>query len=436
MRQTLKGRLTLWYFFSVGIIFLIFSVAISVLLWITLQNQIDHHVYIAVKEAHQIVKNYQASEREALIKNLVSGQGMTVVVLSPDGTPILETNSPDIALITEHQLQKIMLSQNLFDSEPTLFTESDIRFAAIPTPVRAGKGVVAVGYSTKILYAAFYRMLLILAAAVVLLVLPATYLGYKLLQKQLRPLEEIALYAKSISSPSPSRRIQLKHPTEELLTIQDSLNYMLDKIRGFFSDAAHALKTPLAVLRSKIETIKLAQPAKNELLRTIDQTNETVQDLLYLSKIGQADNQSTPINVSAIMAKLLELATVLTSHKQISVTSDIQPDVIVSANEKMLTRALSNLVQNAVNYTKNHGQVELKLTQPAEKIFIVIRDTGIGISKKDLPNIFRRFYRGQNTILPGSGLGLPIAKAVIESLGGSIAVHSRLRQGTTVTVTF
>lgn len=433
--STLKGRLTLWYFFSVGAIFLVFSVAISVLLWITLQNQIDHHVYIAVKEAHQIVTNYQAGERDELIKNLVSAQGMTVVVLSPDGAPILETNSPDVALITEHQLQKIMLSQSLYESEPTLFTESDIRFAAIPTPVRAGKGVVAVGYSTKILYAAFYRMLLILAAAVVLLVLPATYLGYKLLQKQLHPLEEIALYAKSISSPSPSRRIQLKHPTEELLTIQDSLNCMLDKIGEFFSDAAHALKTPLAVLRSQIETVALAQVSKNKLLLTIDQASDTIQDLLYLSKIGQVKNQPKPVNVSAIMANLSELAIALGSNKQISLTSKIEPDIIISGNEKMLTRALSNLVQNAVNYTLAKGQVELKLTQKNSQIIINIHDTGIGISKKDLPNIFRRFYRGRNTIQPGSGLGLSIAKAVIESLGGTIVIHSRLRQGTTVTVT-
>lgn len=433
--STLKGRLTLWYFFSVGTIFLVFSVAISILLWITLRNQIDHHVYIAVKEASQIVKSYQADEREDLIKNLVSGQGMTVVVLSPDGAPILETNSPDIALITEHQLQKIMLSQNLYASEPTLFTESDIRFAAIPTPVRAGKGVVAVGYSTKILYAAFYRMLLILAAAVVLLVLPATYLGYKLLQKQLRPLAEIALYVQSVSTLPLSGRLQLSHPTQELLTIQESFNFMLDKLGEFFSDATHALKTPLAVLKSQIETIKPSPPKKTEILTTINQANETIQDLLFLSKISQVKIRQKPVNLSLIMADLAELAGVLGRHKQISVTSKIEPGIIIHGDKKMLIRALSNLVQNAVNYTLAKGQVKLKLTHKNSQIIIDIHDTGIGIRKNDLPNIFRRFYRGRNTTLPGSGLGLAITKAVIESLGGSIAIRSRLHRGTTVSIT-
>ncbi|MCG2691871.1 HAMP domain-containing histidine kinase, partial [Microgenomates group bacterium] len=210
---------------------------------------------------------------------------------------------------------------------------------------------------------------------------------------------------------------------------------ILDKIGEFFSDAAHALKTPLAVLRSQIETVALAQVSKNKLLLTIDQASDTIQDLLYLSKIGQVKNQPKPVNVSAIMANLSELAIALGSNKQISLTSKIEPDIIISGNEKMLTRALSNLVQNAVNYTLAKGRINLKLSQPQLHPIIVIHDTGIGISKKDLPNIFRRFYRGRNTIQPGSGLGLSIAKAVIESLGGTIVIHSRLRQGTTVTVT-
>lgn len=436
MISTLKGRLTLWYFFSVGAIFLVFSVAISILLWFTLQNQIDHHVYIAVKEASQIVKNYQADEREALIKNLVSGQGMTVVVLSPDGAPILETNSPDIALITEHQLQKIMLSQNLYVSEPTLFTESDIRFAALPTPVQAGKGVVAVGYSTTILFAAFYRMLLIMAGAVVLLVLPATYLGYRLLQKQLSPLTEIALYAQSIASLPFANRLQLSHPTQELFTLQESFNVMLDTLEEFFSGAAHALKTPLAVLRSQVETAALVKPAKLKLLLTIDQANETVQDLLFLSKIGHLKNKKNSVDVSKIMTNLSELTTVLGTNKQITVSSHIKSGIIILADEKVLIRALSNLVQNAVNYTLPQGKIKLQLSLLQQRPVIVIQDTGIGISQKDLPHIFRRFHRGHNTNLPGSGLGLSIAKAVIESLGGSIAIHSRLRRGTTVTVTF
>jgi hypothetical protein len=157
--STLRGRLTLWYVMSVGLIIILFLLAVGGLFWITLQDQIDHHVHIAVNEAKQIVENYRGKERDDLIRNLVSARGMTVVVLSPDGSPILETNSPDIALVTEHQLQKILTASSLYDSTPTHFTENNIRFAAMPATVSAGKGIVAVGYSTQILYATLYNFL-------------------------------------------------------------------------------------------------------------------------------------------------------------------------------------------------------------------------------------------------------------------------------------
>ena len=200
--STLRGRLSLWYLTSVGLIIVLFLIAVSSLFWITLQDQIDHHVHIAVNEAKQVFENYRGEERDGLIKNLVSARGMTVVVLSPDGSAVLETNSPDIALVTEHQLQKLLTSSSLYNSIPTHFTENNIRFAAIPAQVSAGKGIVAVGYSTQVLYATLYRMLLVVAGVVFFVVLPITYFGYNLLKKQLKPLEAIAAQAKAVTDTS------------------------------------------------------------------------------------------------------------------------------------------------------------------------------------------------------------------------------------------
>ena len=175
---TLAGRLSLWYITSVGLIIVSFLTAVSGLFWVTLKDQIDHHVHIAVNEAREIVQNYRGEERDQLIKNLVGARGMTVIVLSPDGAATLETNSPDIALVTEHQLQKILTSSSLYESSPVHFTESNIRFAAMPATVNAGKGIVAVGYSTQVLYASLYKMLLIVLGVVFFLVLPIAFWGY------------------------------------------------------------------------------------------------------------------------------------------------------------------------------------------------------------------------------------------------------------------
>lgn len=442
--STLRGRLSLWYLTSVGLIILLFLIAVGSLLWITLQDQIDHHVHIAVNEAKQMVENYRGEERDGLIKNLVSAKGMTVVVLSPDGAPILETNSPDIALVTEHQLQKILSSSSLYDVSPTHFTENNIRFAAMPAQVSAGKGIVAVGYSTQVLYATLYRMLLVVAGVVFFVVLPITFLGYKLLKKQLKPLESIASQAKTVTDTSSlAKRIVIASPTQELRVIQEALNSMLaqlenifDSERQFFSDAAHTLKTPLAVLRSQAENANLGQKAREDLLKTIDDAGDTIGDLLLLSRISGRPQKLETVSLTDITTDLSELVNILGEEKNLTISAAIQKNVTIKADKQLLQRALSNIVYNTVAYNQPGGSIQLSLEKEGNLIKINVKDTGTGISKRDLPQIFSRFYRGTNAKGKGSGLGLAISKAVIESLGGRISISSSVNKGTTVSVTF
>ena len=442
--STLRGRLFLWYLTSVGLIILLFLIAVSSLFWITLQDQIDHHVHIAVNEAKQIVENYRGEERDGLIKNLVSARGMTVVVLSPDGSPILETNSPDIAIVTEHQLQKVLAASSLYDSVPTHFTKSNIRFAAMPATVSAGKGIVAVGYSTQVLYATLYKMFLVVLGVVLFVVLPITFFGYKLLKKQLKPLESIAAQAKAVTDTSSlAKRITIASSTYELRIIQEALNAMLaqletifDSERQFFSDAAHTLKTPLAALRSQTENANLGQKVRDGMLKTIDKAGDTVGDLLFLSRISNRPQKLETVCLTDIMTDLSELANTLGEEKNLTISADIQKDVTIKADKQLLQRALSNIVYNAVAYNQPHGSIKLSLNKKFHLIKIDVQDTGIGISKDDLPQIFSRFYRGTNTQGKGSGLGLAIAKAVVEGLGGKIAISSSVNKGTTVSITF
>ena len=442
--KTLRGKLSLWYMTSVALIIAVFLTAAGVLFWFTLQDQIDHHVHIAVNEASEIVQNYRSEERDELLKNLVSAQGMTIIVLSPDGAPVLETNSPDVALVTEHQLQKILTSSSLFESAPVHFTESNIRFAALPVQISAGKGILAVGYSTQVLYATFSKMLLIVVGIVTFLVLPITFLGYHLLKKQMQPLESIASQAKEVSSSaSLSKRIAINAATEELATIQTAFNTMLSQLeqvfnseRQFFSDAAHTLKTPLAVLRSQIENSSIAQKMKNDLLSTIDDTSETIQDLLFLSKVGGNSQSIERLSLTQLMQNLAELTTTLGDDQRIKVTSDIQENIQFKADKKLLQRALANIAHNAVLYNRPKGTINIGLKKRAGKIVIKISDTGLGIKKTDQTKLFSRFFRGENAAGKGSGLGLAIAKAVVEDLGGKIHLGSVSNKGTIVTITF
>lgn len=443
--STLRGKLSLWHIASVSVIILAFLTASTFLLWATIKNQIDHHLHIVVNEAAQIVETQSGNQREELLRSFVSAQGMTIVLLSPDGSAILETNSPDIALITEHELQGIMSVSSLYEATPVHFTQRDIRFAAKPVEISAGKGILAVGYSTQILYATVTTMIQIVVGIIVLLVLPLTFLGHKLLGKYLRPLESIANQAQAIGDSSAlSRRIQTKPDTQELASITNAFNHMLAKLesvfeneRAFFSDTAHTLKTPLTVLRFEAENSTLAQKVKSKILDTIDVAAETIQDLLLLAKIGNKTQAKKVFSLSDLLQNLSELTATLGEKKAIKVAARIPKNVKVVANKKLLNRALSNVLHNAVAYNKRGGRIDLTLEQNQDNLVITIKDTGHGIKKSDQKKLFTRFFRGSSSASQaprGSGLGLAIAAAVIKDCSGTIDIRSVPGKQTTVVI--
>jgi len=287
-------------------------------------------------------------------------------------------------------------------------------------------------------------MLLVVAGVVFFVVLPITFLGYKLLKKQLKPLESIASQAKTVTDTSSlAKRIVIASPTQELRVIQEALNSMLaqlenifDSERQFFSDAAHTLKTPLAVLRSQAENANLGQKAREDLLKTIDGASDTIGDLLLLSRISGRPQKLETVSLTDIMTDLSELVNMLGEEKNLTISKAIQKNVTIKADKQLLQRALSNIVYNAVAYNQPGGSIKLSLESEDPLIKINVQDTGIGIAKRDLPQIFSRFYRGTNAKGKGSGLGLAISKAVIESLGGNISISSSVNKGTTVFITF
>ncbi len=442
-RTSLQGKLALWYVGSIITIVSLLLLSTSILFWFTLQSQIDHHVHIVVTEAAQIVQQFQNEQRQELLKNLVSAKGMTIVLLSPDGSPILETNSPDVAVVTEHQLQGILSSSNVNDSVPSHFTESGIRFAAVPVQINAGKGILAVGYSTQILTSTFTNILFIVGLIIVFCIVPLTYLGYRLLRKQLAPLQSIAQQAQKINtSTSLSRRIELAQPTEELATIQKTLNHMLAQLedvfireRIFFSDAAHTLKTPLAVLHAQIENLPISLRQKTELQNVIESTNETIQDLLFLSKVDSHNQELTTFSLSELVSELVEITSTLAEQKNITVHAKIEKNISIRGNRPLFLRAISNIAHNAVIYNRQAGSITIEMSQSPNGILLTLADTGIGVTAQDKDKIFSRFFRGTQAKAAGSGLGLSISQAVIESMGGTIHFESRVGKGSTVTIT-
>jgi signal transduction histidine kinase len=447
---TLRSRLFGWFFtFTIFISLFIFLI-FTFFYFFTFRTQVDHHLSVVLAEAQQIIGNYSTYKRDSLLTNLVGSEAMTIVLLSADGTTLLQTNSPDVALVSEHQLQQMISArkQSSEINQQVFFSVGDTRFITSKFLSNDGEGFLAVGYSTKFVNATFNNYLLIMLGFLILFLVIFISLTHWFLKKTLYPLEDIAEYARSIeSSKDLSQRTAVPISNiYELKNISFALNKMLKELdtiftneRIFFSDTAHIIKTPLAVLRAEIENMKIKQGNKKFLTKTIDQIVMLVQDLLFMSQI-----QSSPllelkeVSLSNLTQDLADLAISLAQAKKIVLKTSIEKNIVLNANQNALIKAVGNIIKNAIEHTPYGGVIKIALLKDKSKQNAIIKviNSGTGIRTENLERIFERFYQENNHKKNNNfGLGLATAKLVIEKLGGTITAWSKTELGTTFTIT-
>jgi two-component system phosphate regulon sensor histidine kinase PhoR len=213
--------------------------------------------------------------------------------------------------------------------------------------------------------------------------------------------------------------------------------------RDFVANVSHELRTPVAALRSVIETLADGamddRPVAEEFLRRADTEAERlvqlVEELLELSRIesGELPLAIKPTDVTALVQEAVERlhAEAARRHQQISV--DLGPglqDLPLDATR--VDRAVGNLLQNAIKFTPEGGSISLKADLEDNQLHVSVTDSGIGIAASDLPRVFERFYKvDQSRASGGTGLGLALVKHAVEAHGGSVRAESRLGEGST-----
>lgn len=222
-----------------------------------------------------------------------------------------------------------------------------------------------------------------------------------------------------------------------------------EQMQQFTADAAHELRTPIAAIRATVEAVhdtdSLSKEEVQETLGAIARQNsrlaQLVQDLLLLSRMNQKTlaekRQSCCLN--DLISDLVESLSVLEIAAPIKLTTQIRvkEPLYVTGNENQLSRLVSNLVVNALQYTEAGGTVAVILEREDSYALIHVQDTGIGIAPENQSRIFDRFYRvnsDRSRQTGGAGLGLAIAKAIAQSHRGAIQVKSNLGRGSTFTV--
>jgi two-component system phosphate regulon sensor histidine kinase PhoR len=222
-----------------------------------------------------------------------------------------------------------------------------------------------------------------------------------------------------------------------------------DKVRrDFVANVSHELRTPLSILRGYIETLlDNPQTSEKELSRILGVMERhskrlglLVDDLLTLARLESrsAGLQFSDVQLAELFQSVIRDWEKKLAEKQLKVVVDLSPDArTIRADETRLHEVLYNLLDNALKYSRENGEIRLRAVQRGPEIVLSVTDNGIGISKDDLPRIFERFYRAdkaRSRELGGTGLGLAIVKHIAQLHGGRVEAESELGKGTTIRV--
>ncbi|OGY35211.1 MAG: hypothetical protein A3D99_00885 [Candidatus Andersenbacteria bacterium RIFCSPHIGHO2_12_FULL_45_11] len=222
--------------------------------------------------------------------------------------------------------------------------------------------------------------------------------------------------------------------------------------RRFLSDASHELRTPLAILQTDLEneldnTKASTQEKENSQshLEEVRRMGKIVKDLLLISRLDGENQLSTPKDVVdleeivAIATKRLEGYARKHEVKIFSSPITRETPLVVIGNKEHLLQAVTNLIKNGIDYNNPNGKVLLSLKHDQKTAVVTVSDTGIGIAEEEIPKLFDRFYRvdqSRSREMGGSGLGLSIVQSVVHSYGGTVHISSKPGEGTTITLTF
>ena len=261
-----------------------------------------------------------------------------------------------------------------------------------------------------------------------------------------RPLRRMAAVASAVDSGDLSHRIDYSGE-DEVGVLAEAFNHMLDRLeegfrlqRDFVSDASHELRSPLTVLRGRIEQLadhtgdrEAVEAETEELMREVRRMERLSDDMLTLAKAergGLLQTRRVPLDD---FVEDLRRDLPLLGSRHYSVESNLHGDL--EADPDRLAQVLRNLVTNAVRHTGGDGRIDISIASENGSAIFAVSDDGTGIAPDRLGRIFDRFHRtdeGRSRTEGGSGLGLAIARAIVEAHGGSIAAESPPGDGATV----
>jgi len=429
---SLAFKISVYYFLTMALAFFLITSTVIFSYKVYLEEFIPRWMI----EDSQRINSYLEANPEINPKELIG-------YFSDENAITIRQNNQNI--LTHQPKEMMETSEDLLQYDP-------LGLETIATPMTYTKN----NYSIEVMpYINNYQaiaMILIIAFSVVsfLILVIITLLGNKVNRHMFQPIRNMTDSAKKISGNNLNQRIDVANSYDELKELGETFNQMMNRIESsyrkqkqFVNDASHELRTPIAVIQGYSNLLsRWGKDDEKILLESIDAIKDEsehmkslVNSLLFLAR---ADKNETKLDrstflINDLLEELIKENRLIDSSHIFS--KSIEGNLLMNADRKLIKQALRIFIQNSIKFTPEGGKITLKAFSDENDIVIDICDTGIGIPKKDLGNIFDRFYRADESRTKnkgGTGLGLSIAKWIISAHEGRILIRSTVDIGTDI----
>jgi len=456
IRHTLAFRLTLWY---AGIFMLTSCVAFLFFYFLitsVIRDRTDQDLLGEARTLSSILKvqGINAVKHQIIFEAQAAGEKKIFFrLLSLDGQ---EFSSSNMSYWRDIGVAKAAIEQLIGGNRPVFNTVSlperkhNIRllYAIIGRNIILQLGQSMENYTRFI--EAFRKIFVTTMASLFVF---AAIIGWFMARRALAGVEAVTRTARQISEGSLKERVPVKKNQDEIDQLATTFNQMLDRIqtlvtgiREMSDNIAHDLKSPITRIRG-ISEVSLTTGAsekeyENMAASTVEECDrllDMINTMLVISKTEAGVNKldAKELDIGTVVRDACELFRSPAEDKDLRLVCDVSDNFSISGDNRLIQRMIANLLDNAIKYTPAGGSIEVTVnTLNNDAVAITVKDTGIGISEKDMPRVFERFYRcDPSRSEAGIGLGLSFARAIARAHGGDITVSGEPNKGSTFTIT-
>jgi two-component system OmpR family sensor kinase len=435
MRESLRARLLFWHVATGAAIIFTFGASVCFLTWHSRLAAIDADLEGRAAQLEAAVRPTDDGQIDFILGPELRAQDATGVyhfIWTRDGV-LIDRSSTDVPTPTPV-------------ADGTRFNRGHReRHSTAASGVR-----VLVGLDLARLRGDIWSLALTLFVTGAAILLVSVASGWWLLGRALEPLDRINRTARRMTEGDLAARIQVDAVDSEVGQIVDALNSAFDRLhsaverqRRFTADASHELRTPLATLSTEVQWALARERSGAELHASLEvcgraagRMQSVIERLLFLARGEAIRVQATPVRLDEVARVAVEHVQALAYSAGLTVTLNTVP-VTIQADSERLLEAITNVLTNAIRYNVRDGRVDVIVARDTGGSRVEVRDTGIGIGAEDLPHVFEAFFRGdpaRSRDTGGAGLGLAVARSVVEQHGGTITCVSEPGRGTTVTM--